>query len=112
MRFVPILLALCQCLNGAVIRGVVTEALTGSPLARTLIQIEPIGGTVGSAQSTRAGERGSFEFGGLAPGGWIVRATRPGFVPIENGQRRWNSAGFPVIVAADDAPFVSLRMQR
>lgn len=94
------------------IRGVVTEALTGSPLSRTLLQIEPIGGTKGTAKSIRAGDRGSFEFGGLAPGGWILRASRPGYLPMENGQRRWNSAGFPLVVAADDAPFVAIRLQR
>jgi hypothetical protein len=112
VRFVAILLSLTAPLAGAVIRGIVTEAFTGNPLARTLIQIEPIGGTPGAARSVRAGERGSFEFGSLAAGGWILKATRPGFLPLENGQRRWNSAGFPLTVAQDEAPFVSLRMQR
>ena len=114
MRFAAIIVSLALAVpsGAAVIRGSVTEALTGSPLARTLIQIEPIPGTPGAAQSVRAGERGQFEFGALAAGGWVLKATRPGFLPIENGQRRWNSAGFPLIVAADDAPFVSLRMQR
>ncbi len=112
MRFLLILLTLAASLPGAVIRGIVTEAATGNPLARTVIQIEPIGGTPGGPQTTRAGDRGSFEFAGLAAGGYVLKATRPGFLPIENGQRRWNSAGFPVIVAANDAPFVALRMQR
>ena len=114
MRFAAIIVSLALAVpsGAAVIRGSVTEALTGSPLARTLIQNEPIPGTPGAAQSVRAGERGQFEFGALAAGGWVLKATRPGFLPIENGQRRWNSAGFPLIVAADDAPFVSLRMQR
>ncbi len=97
---------------GAVIRGIVTEALTGNPLARTLIQIEPITGTEGGSRSIRAGERGAFEFSGLAPGGWILKASRPGFLPMENGQRRWNSAGFALILATEDIQFVTLRLQR
>jgi hypothetical protein len=112
MRFAAILVLLAASAHGAVIRGSVSEALTGNPLARTLVQIEPVPGTPGAAQSVRASERGQFEFGGLAAGGWVVKATRPGFLPVENGQRRWNSAGFPLIVVADDTPFVSLRMQR
>ena len=94
------------------IRGIVTENLTGSPLARTLVELRPIAGTAGKARTIRAGERGAFEFAGLAAGAWILKATRPGYLPLENGQRRWNSAGFPLILAADDAPFVSLRLQR
>jgi len=113
VRFVLLAALLCSApLPGAVIRGIVTENLTGSPLARTLVQLQPIAGTEGVARTIRAGERGTFEFGGLAPGAWILRASRPGYLPLENGQRKWNSAGFPLILAADDAPFVSLRLQR
>ncbi len=115
MRLVSLVFAvtaISQYASAAVLRGIVTEAATGNPLARTLIQIEPIAGTAGGVQTARAGDRGTFEFAKLAPGGWIVKATRPGFLPIENGQRRWNSAGFAVFVAENDAPFVALRMQR
>ncbi len=112
MRSVLSLFLLAAAARGAVIRGVVTEALTGSPLARTLVQIEPIAGTPGGSHSVRAGERGAFEFSGLAPGGWILRASRPGYLPLENGQRRWNSAGLPLVLTGDDAPFVALRLQR
>jgi hypothetical protein len=106
------LICLAGLARGAVIRGVITESLTGNPLARTLVQIEPIPGTEGTAKSIRAGERGTFEFSGLAAGGWVLKASRPGFLPMENGQRRWNSAGFALILKADDAQFVSLRLQR
>jgi len=99
-------------LHGAVIRGIVTEYLTGSPLARTVVQIQPIAGTEGTARTIRAGDRGAFEFGNLAAGAWILKATRPGYLPLENGQRKWNSSGMPLLLAADDAPFVSLRLQR
>jgi hypothetical protein len=108
-----LLLALLAAPGGAaIIRGIVTENLTGSPLARTIIQIEPIPGTAGTTKTIRSGERGGFEFSGLAAGAWLLKATRPGFLPIENGQRKWNSAGFPLILTTDDAPFVSLRLQR
>jgi hypothetical protein len=112
VRTILLTALLATQVHAAVIRGIVTEALTGAPLARTLVQIQPIGGTEGSSRTVRAGERGSFEFGGLAAGAWIVKASRPGYLPLENGQRRWNSAGFPVMVAADDAPFITFRLQR
>jgi hypothetical protein len=112
VRIAVIAALLATPLHAAVIRGIVTENLTGSPLARTVVQIQPIAGTPGAAKTIRAGERGAFEFGGLAAGAWILRAARPGYLPLENGQRRWDSAGFPLILADDDAPFVSLKLQR
>lgn len=110
----PALLLALLALPGsaAVIRGIVTENLTGNPVARTIIQVQPLGGTAGTARTVRSGERGGFEFSGLAAGAWLLKATRPGFLPLESGQRKWNSAGFPVYLAADDAPFVSLRLLR
>ena len=112
MRIALLTILLITQLRGAVIRGIVTEALTGSPLARAVVQIQPIGGTPGSSNTVRTGDRGSFEFGGLAAGAWIVKASRPGYLPVENGQRRWNSSGFPLIVTVDDAPFINFRLQR
>src|SRR5579863_3627341 len=112
MRPVLIAVVLTTPLHAAVIRGIVTENLTGSPLARTVVQIQPIAGTPGTSKTIRTGDRGSFEFTGLAAGAWILKASRPGYLPLENGQRRWNSAGFPLILTGEDAPFVSLRLQR
>jgi hypothetical protein len=39
---------------------------------------------------------GVFEFSSLAAGWYTVRVTRLGFMPVEYGQKRWNSAGMPM----------------
>jgi hypothetical protein len=85
-------------LHAAVIRGVVVENLTGKPLARAAVRLDPIGGTPGSGKTVRANSLGVFEFNALPAGAYIVKASREGFLPLEYGQKRWNSAGVPTVI--------------
>src|SRR4051794_27073259 len=80
-------------LHAAVIRGVVVENLAGKPLGRTTVRLDPIGGTPASGKTVRANSLGLFEFNALPAGAYIVTASREGFLPLEYGQKRWNSAG-------------------
>ncbi|GIF38688.1 carboxypeptidase regulatory-like domain-containing protein [Actinoplanes xinjiangensis] len=54
--------------NG-VINGVLTEAVTTEPIASTPVTLEPLGLTV------TTGADGSFQFGDIAPGEYVLRAA-------------------------------------
>jgi hypothetical protein len=100
-------------LPAAVIRGAVVENLTSRPLARALVSLQPIGGTPGATKSMRANSHGGFGFASLAPGTYIVKASRNSFMPAEYGQKRWNSAGTPVVLEDEDARvFLDIRLLR
>ena len=110
---VPLLALLpASVLHAAVIRGVVVENLTGKPLARTAVRLDPVGGTPGSGKTVRANSLGVFEFDALPAGAYVVKASRQGFLPLEYGQKRWNSAGMPAAIAQDASLFLSIRLIR
>jgi hypothetical protein len=99
-------------LRAGVIRGVVVENFTGKVLARAVVILQPIAGTPGGVKTKRADSHGGFTFGALAPGTYIVKASRNSFMPAEYGQKRWNSAGVPVVLE-DAAPvFLNIRLFR
>jgi len=99
--------------RAAVIRGTVVENFTGKPLARALVLLQPVSSAAGEVRTTRANSLGGFEFDKLAAGAYIVKASRIGFMPLESGQKRWNSAGTPVVLAdADAGVFLNLRLIR
>src|SRR5580704_11244832 len=99
-------------LQAAVIRGIVVENMTGYSLSRSLVTLHMIGTPSDAAVSVRTSESGAFEFTNLTPGAYIVRASRRGFLPMEYGQRQWNSAGTPVIVDKDAAASLNIRLSR
>ena len=100
-------------LHAGVIRGVVVENFTSKPLARALVTVQPIAGTPGAMKSMRANSHGGFGFASLAAGAYIVKASRNNFMPAEYGQKRWNSAGMPVVLEDDDASaFLNIRLLR
>ena len=91
-------------LHAAVIRGVVVENFTSKPLARAAVVLEPVAGTPGAIKSIRANTLGVFEFDSLAAGAYVIKASRKGFMPLEYGQKRWNSAGRPLTIEEGPAP--------
>ena len=99
-------------LEAAVIRGIVVENMSGYSLARSLVTLHMIGTASDAAVSLRTSESGAFEFTNLVAGAYIVRASRRGFLPMEYGQRQWNSAGTPVIVDKDAAASLNIRLSR
>jgi hypothetical protein len=112
MRFCCLLVPATLALHGAVIRGTVVENRTGRALSRTLVSLQPVAGTPGKASSINTSTSGGFEFLSLAPGAYVLKASRRGFIPMEYGQKRWNSAGLPVILAEDSSPFLTIRLPR
>lgn len=99
-------------LRAAVIRGSVVENMTGYSLSRTLVTVQLIGGPSDDAVSARTNDTGGFEFSRLPAGAYIVRASRRGFLPMEYGQRQWNSAGTPVVLGKDGDAFLNIRLSR
>jgi hypothetical protein len=98
--------------NAAVIRGTVVENATGKALARAVVVLQPVEGTPGDMRSMRTTQFGGFEFDGLAGGAYVLKASRRGFLPMEYGQKRWNSAGMPVAIEAAETLFLNLRLPR
>ena len=108
-----LLLALATtALSAAVIRGTIVENRTGKPLSRAVVVLQPIAGTPGSPATMRTNNFGGFEFQSLAGGSYVLKATRRGFLPLEYGQKLWNSAGQPIVLTADGSAFLNLRLMR
>jgi hypothetical protein len=99
-------------LCAAVIRGNVVENQTSKPLARAVVTLQPVQGTPGGAQTVRTDSYGGFAFSSLAAGAYMVRVSKVGFLPAEYGQKRWNAAGTPIGLTADDSAVVSIRLHR
>jgi hypothetical protein len=105
MRLVLIAAVLAAELRAGSIRGVVLDNQTGRPLARATVVAQPIAGTPGTPRSVRSGLNGDFHISQLAPGAWLVIATRRGFAPTPNPQG-------PVTVAEASDVTVSIRLLR
>jgi hypothetical protein len=99
-------------LHAATVRGTVVENQTGHPLAHASVLLEPVPGSTGIRMTGRTNRYGLFEFGGTAPGIYIVQATRAPFLTAYYGQKRWNSAGMPLTVTESETQFVTIRMMR
>ena len=111
--FAVSLICLIACsLHAAVIRGTVVEHQTGKFLARANVVVEPIAGTPGGTVSMRTNISGLFEFSSLAPGTYVIKVSRPGFMPVEYGQKRWNSAGTPLVLDDSAPAFLAIRLPR
>ena len=101
----------CWTAQAAVIGGVVLDRSTGRPLARSQVSLQPVEGTGGKPQSTRANRGGQFHF--IVDGGmYLLRATRAGFAPFQYGQREWKSAGKPMAVDPDGSLYLDIRLRR
>lgn len=111
-RYCLLLVSASIALHAAVIRGTVVENQTGKALSRAVVALQPIDGTPGKPLTVRTSRNGGFEFSSLAPGAYVVKVSRRGFMPAEYGQKRWNSAGVPVFLTEDASPFLTVRLPR
>lgn len=98
--------------HAAVIQGTVVENQTGHQVARATVRLDPIAGTGGTGRSVRTDRGGYFGFTGLSAGAYLLTSTRIGFATIQYGQKRWQSAGVPIVVAENDSFTVSIRLPR
>jgi hypothetical protein len=102
----------CAQLHAAVIRGVVVENVSGRPLARSLVVLEPVAGTAGGPLSVRTNAYGSFEFAPLAAGAYLLTASRRSFATVEYGQKRWKAPGVPILLDEAASTFLTIRLPR
>jgi hypothetical protein len=109
---IGLLVLSATCASGAVIRGTVVEKRTNYSLSRATITLQPIPAGGQEIRSTRSNEAGNFEFSNLPAGTYLLKATRRGFMPMEYGQRRWNSAGVAFALGGDTVMSVHLPLSR
>jgi Carboxypeptidase regulatory-like domain len=107
-----ILAVLPAAAGDAVIRGTVVDGYTGKLLNRALVVLEAMPGTPGGVRTMRTGRLGAYEFQYLDGGAYVLKASRKGFMPIEHGQKRWNSAGQPLVIQEASASYITLRLPR
>lgn len=101
-------------LQAGVVRGVVLEHVSGLPLARARVRLDPIpapGVTLRPLQA-RAEKGGHFVFIDVPDGSYVLTAIREPYFPASYGQRRPEGRGTPVVVTADSDLFAELRMFR
>lgn len=110
MRFLAILL-FAVCAQAAVVEGVILDDETGYPLARTQVTLAPLPGTEAQPTTVPAGARGSFVILSVRPGWYVLRATRRGYAPAEDGQSKPGRPGHAFEVVDDHAGgFHEIRM--
>jgi protocatechuate 3,4-dioxygenase beta subunit len=114
MRSALASLVLCFACHAGVVRGIVYEHVSGLPLARTVIQLQPVPrpGVENKTLSMRASSGGTFAFLDVPDGLYFLIATRDPYFPAYYGQRRPDGYGKPIPVNKDTDLFAELRMYR
>ena len=90
------------------------EHASGRPLARSVVRLEAVpkpGIHQPPPLISRAGRSGQFVFPAIAPGLYLLIATRPGYFPTAYGQRLPIGRGAPIEVTADSNLFAELRLR-
>jgi protocatechuate 3,4-dioxygenase beta subunit len=109
-----ILLAFLASVQAGTIQGVVLENISGRPLARTVVRLEPVskaGVAKGQPLATRAGRSGHFVFPSIAPGIYILTASRDEYFPVAYGQRLAVGRGTAIPVTTETDLFAELRLR-
>ena len=114
MRLALVMLTIGAAAEAGVVRGVVYEHVSGLPLARTSIRLQPVPrpGVTTQPLLTRAGSSGTFVFQNVPDGLYLLIATRDPYFPAAYGQRRPDGQGTPIEVTKDSDLFTDLRMYR
>jgi|SRR5271157_750838 len=110
-RWLALLLAAVS-LHAAVIRGTVVNQEGGEALSQAWVMLQAVSGSGGATRTAQTDSFGMFAFSPVPAGAYLVSATRQYSVPAYYGQKRWNSAGMPVVVEANDSLTLSIRMHR
>jgi hypothetical protein len=114
MHRILVLLAAAVCVRAGTIQGVVLEQISGRPVARTVVRLDPVpvsGGGKVQSLTTRAGRSGQFVFSAIPPGVYLLVAVRDGYFPAAYGQRLPIGRGIPIQVTDESALFAELRLR-
>lgn len=109
-----LLFALTVSVEAGTVQGVVIEHASSRPLARTIVRLDPVPGSTGSAGKplmTRSGRSGHFVFSPAPPGLYLLTAVREGYFPASYGQRFPAGRGEPISVSADSTLIAEMRMR-
>jgi protocatechuate 3,4-dioxygenase beta subunit len=99
--------------RAATLQGVVVDWDTGRPLARTVLNLEAIqGGQTVSRNALRADRYGVFTFKAIAPGIYLLTASRTAFATQQYGQKGWNRPGTPLLIEGDQPIGIQIRLRR
>ncbi len=99
--------------HAAVLRGTITDYLTGKPIARARVTLEAVGRIDGQLPTPLLTDgNGQFLFPKLGPGAYLVSAAKSGFVRTRFGQRHWNSPGTPVVLEQESLYSADLKLHR
>jgi energy-coupling factor transporter ATP-binding protein EcfA2 len=107
--------ATAVALQWGVVKGLVLEQASGSPLARTQVRLQPVPNASGNTPKplfARAERAGQFVFPLVPDGLYLLIATREYFFPTAYGQRRPTGQGTAIRVTSDSQLFAELRMHR
>jgi protocatechuate 3,4-dioxygenase beta subunit len=112
MHRVLILLAAAASLRAGSIQGVVLEQMSGRPLARAVVRLDPVprSGAAVQPMTLRSGRSGQFVFPAVPPGFYLLTANHEGYFPAGFGQRIATGHGVAIEVTADSTLFAELHI--
>jgi hypothetical protein len=103
------LAALAISAQAAVVTGVVVDAESTRPLARTVVTLTPI--HAGTGATARTESNGTF-FIAAAPGVYLLTLSKPGFATLRFGAKCWNCPGMALSLNGDERTAVNATMHR
>src|SRR5271156_6611683 len=101
MHRIFVILAVAVCARAGTIQGVVLEQISGRPLSRSMVRLEPIprsGSALLQPLTLRSGRSGQFVYPVVPPGIYLLTATHDGYFPAGFGQRLPIGRGTPIEV--------------
>jgi hypothetical protein len=96
--------------HGRIAGTVVSDEAAASPLRRVTVTLTPSGSR---PRMTSTDDQGRFTFADLPAGTYTgLRATKPGFLPAEYGQKRLDAPGSSIGLVEDQELTIAVRMTR
>ena len=91
------------------VSGTVVDSLTGAPLSKAQVVLEPAYGK--ESATTASNEKGRFMLVGVAPGTYLLKGVRNGYLDTYYGARRPRSQGVKLtLVAGDESKGLELKL--
>lgn len=114
LRLIFVCVLACFGAQAGIVQGVVVEHLSGRPMARARVRLDPVqkAGVVLKPQIMRTGIGGQFLFQDVPSGLYILTSVRDNYFPASYGQRRPSGMGLPFEVTKDSDFFTQLQMWR
>lgn len=115
MKHWIVLLSAAGWLQAQIHTGEITVSVVtndGEPLSAAAVTLHPVAGSGVTSGTGKTDRIGTYTFTRVEPGAYLLTASRPNFLPAQYGQKRWNSAGTPVVLEANGALHLPITMHR